>query len=252
MTDAIVENVLHDIAAPLADFLGLYLPKLGDDWWYSRVCPFIPSFIQDRSSKDNLHTLDTAALLKVFSKNWDELKTLARLDFIQLNYLREAQTIRNTWAHQSANEQISEDIIDRHLDTLCRLCQGINASPELIKKIKQARIDYFMSVNGCQRNPETSSNTSPETIKPEVKEISKETSSQIKLVRLISKPELIGTVIDVSTTGKEPRYSVFINGKIQQWYQSQIEEVSISDEIKPVSLNEFEAHLNARQLQNPN
>ena len=241
---SVVQKLLHEIAEPVASFLEKYLPRIRSDWWYSCVVPALPEFMQQTAQKDNLKALDTAALLKVFSKNWEKLRPLAQLEFVHLNYLKEAQTIRNRWAHPPANGYISDDDVERDLDTLRRLCIGIKADEEFVNHIAQTRNELIDS------RYKSVSETKTPSVEPVVEKISE--IQMGTLISLISKPEEKAPVIKIITTGNEPKYTVYLNGKYVTWYHSQIKVVTETSEQKTVSLDDFNAYLTATQLKNPN
>jgi ATP-dependent helicase HepA len=91
----------------LEGFLSAHLPKLTGDWWQKHVIDCL-SFQQQRHAQErgctSLRDLDFAALLRVLDQNWFELSSALFLPKEARNWIKELQTVRNKWAHQSAQD----------------------------------------------------------------------------------------------------------------------------------------------------
>jgi ATP-dependent helicase HepA len=73
-----------------------------------------------------------------------------------------------------------------------------------------------------------------------------------QVVFLKSKPEIKGAVVSVTSGEPENRYNVFIDGKIQILYASQIQAEKYNDEkFSLLSYKKFQAYLTSLQIQNP-
>ncbi|HJJ30217.1 MAG TPA: Swt1 family HEPN domain-containing protein, partial [Methanocorpusculum sp.] len=133
-------QLLNRSAKPLADFLGEYLPEVDEDWWNYLVLNSLSDFARRNVGSDNgsLYDLDIATLLKVFDANWHSLSSVIKLDYVLRNYIKEMQSIRNKWAHQTL-DGIPDEIIERHLSTLYLLCKEINADEAFLSEINDAR-----------------------------------------------------------------------------------------------------------------
>lgn len=72
-----------------------------------------------------------------------------------------------------------------------------------------------------------------------------------QVVCLRSNPATTGAVINVHPGHPEPRYSVFQNGSITTYYESQIRAADIVNGLDVISIAEFDAHLSALQIRHP-
>lgn len=73
-----------------------------------------------------------------------------------------------------------------------------------------------------------------------------------QIVCLVSNPSLKGAVIKVLPGFPEPRVEVFVNGKTQTFYASQLQaEKETGDDFRFLSCDTFHAHLTALQIRHP-
>lgn len=251
VSDTSIIQLLNRAAKPLADFLGENLPEVDEDWWNYLVLNSLPDYAKRNVDPENgsLYDLDIAALLKVFDANWSSLSSVKKLNYVLRNYIKEMQSIRNDWAHQTL-DGIPDEKIERHLSTLYLLCKEINADEAFLSEINDARTIILSKALGVPLSPEiTERKTQKEKNNPDN---ARSIISVGTLIRIKTNPSQQGVVMGVSTGGKEPRYNIFINNKNQQYYHSQIEAVQIREENTSVSLDEFNAYLTATQISNPN
>jgi ATP-dependent helicase HepA len=122
----------------LARFLELKLPSCSDDWWQSHVINKL-SFHQQRIASErrqsSLQQFDLAALLRIFDQNWFELSDRFALPREGRNWIKELQTIRNKWAHLSAEDTPPTEVY-RDADTLGRLLRLIGAGHQSIETVE--------------------------------------------------------------------------------------------------------------------
>jgi len=120
----------------LAGFLNEKLPALSPDWWLRHVVERL-SFQQQRMVQGrglkSMQQLDFAALLRVLDQDWYELSGAHGLPREVRTWVRELQTVRNKWAHLSA-ETMPESELYRDADTLGRLMAAIGAAPTLLEE----------------------------------------------------------------------------------------------------------------------
>ena len=112
-------------ASELERFLGAQLPALSSEWWRCRVFDRL-SFQQQRFADERKQTelkdLDFAALLRVVDQNWQDLAERCSLPKEGRSWLKELQSVRNKWAHQSAQEAPRSEV-----DTLGKVLAMIGA-----------------------------------------------------------------------------------------------------------------------------
>ena len=135
---------MHDLiriaTKEIADFLSTHLPALDSQWWTTRVedhlsYPQQQRVLERRLTK--LEQLDFSALLRILDKNWYELSRAANLPREGRNWVKELQTVRNTWAHEPA-EPVAIDDVFRDVDTLRRCLAILDAKRESLAVVEAA------------------------------------------------------------------------------------------------------------------
>lgn len=239
----LVHPVLGDVAILIAAVLQRELPQLGQDWWKSNVVDRL-SIQQQRLVNerrvDSLSGLDLAGLLRVFDQNWNPLGYRLNLDQQARNWLKEAQGIRNRWAHLPPGGLRSEDAY-RDIDTLYRLLGVLGAD--------QATLDRAQAERG-----RVLEELAP---RPKDKEVDLQTGqpqggiSKGTVVRLRARPDITGAVLDVLPGDPEARYTVFHGGEVATYYESQVEPIVLRQVRKSVEPDALHAALTATQLRHP-
>ncbi len=238
-----MHQILGDVAAAIAAVLQRELPQLGPDWWQSNVVDRL-SIQQQRLVNErrveSLSGLDLAGLLRVFDQNWNPLGYRLNLDQQARNWLKEAQGIRNRWAHLPPGGLRSEDAY-RDIDTLYRLFGVLGAD--------QATLDRAEAERG-----RVLEELAP---RPKDKEVALQTGqpqggiSKGTVVRLRARPDITGAVLDVLPGDPEARYTVFHGGEVATYYESQVEPIVQRPVRKSVEPDALHAALTATQLRHP-
>lgn len=238
-----MHQILGDVAAAIAAVLQRELPQLGQDWWQSNVVDRL-SIQQQRLVNerrvDSLSGLDLAGLLRVFDQNWNPLGYRLNLDQQARNWLKEAQGIRNRWAHLPPGGLRFEDAY-RDIDTLYRLLGALGAD--------QATLDRAQAERG-----HVLEELAP---RPKDKEVDLQTGqpqggiSKGTVVRLRARPDITGAVLDVLPGDPEARYTVFHGGEVATYYESQVEPIVLRPVRKSVEPDALHAALTATQLRHP-
>ncbi len=126
----------------LKRFLSKHLPTMSDDWWEKHVLDKL-TFPQQRQVQEQgysrLRQLDLAALLRVFDQNWFDLQDNLKLPREGRNWVKELQTMRNRWAHQSIEETSANDQY-RDADTLVRLLDLLDAEEGSRATVERAKL----------------------------------------------------------------------------------------------------------------
>lgn len=132
-----MNELIRIATAELARFLAATLPALSPDWWTRHVVERLSfqqqRLVQERGLK-SLQQLDFAALVRVLDQNWYELSSAQGLPREGRTWVRELQTVRNKWAHLSA-EAMPESELYRDADTLARLMAAIGVAQPLLDEI---------------------------------------------------------------------------------------------------------------------
>jgi superfamily II DNA or RNA helicase len=264
----VVNQLLRTATIELASFLSRHLPSLADDWWTATVIDRL-SFQQQRIVSERgfatLEQLDFAALIRVFDQNWYELSQHFGLPKEGRHWVKELQSVRNKWAHLSA-QAISPGEIFRDADTFNRLLEMIEASPAAIEQAEQVKASAVARMAKTDNRsdegmPKLSATDRPleETAeggdRRSDEERPKKTSLfQVgELVSLRSDTNTVVPIIDVIPGGAECSYSVFQDNKRVSYFESQLLKVDerAEEEITQVSASQLHAHLTSRQLLSP-
>ena len=215
-------NQLIRIATPdLATFLRSRLPELSPNWWQTYVVDRL-SFHQQRMVQErgyeSIQQLDFAALLRVLDQNWNELSNVLNLPREGRTLVKELQTVRNKWAHLSA-ESMSPDDIYRDADTLGRLFLMIGAPKSSLDSIEATKLEALGAMASAKiRSFDDLSLTKKNTVA--------EFALPFRvgdLVALRSNPVIILPVIEVIPGSGECRYRVFQNNSKVTYYESQLQ-----------------------------
>lgn len=235
----------------IARFLEEKMPSISDAWWERHVIDRL-SFQQQRVVKELGHTslrqLDFAALLRVLDQNWYELSNGSNLPREARNWIKELQTVRNKWAHLSA-EVMPPSEIYRDADTLGRLLQLIGASAasvEIVAGIKDRALASMASKATAAAINENDEKPIPAPAQ----------AAQLfqvgQLVSLRSEPQIQLPVLEVVPGGAECRYRVFQGHAKVTYYESQLQaEAEVADDEQLISANEFHARMTASKLLSP-
>ncbi len=242
--DINLNNILFKLTNSLADFLGKILPGCGEDWWNKTVLEVLSYQQKQRIDQQNIKSLaalDIAALLRVMDQNWYQLSS--RYNWLQENrhYLKEMQTVRNRWAHQSGEGFLTEDIY-RDADTAQRFAAVIGADESMIEEIRVYKLNLLNKANP------------PKSEVVEVIGVS-ENSSGFKpgqLVKVRSNPDLQGAVMSVISGTPEDRYDVFLSTGRKTFYESQlINAEKPESELELLKSECFHAYISSQQIIHP-
>ncbi len=238
MNKEALDVLSHQLIALLAEAL----PRLSADWWRDQVVDKLTyqqqGFIQSARIV-RLEQLDLAALLRILDQNWHEIAVSRALPVAVRNWVKEAQTLRNRWAHAPTQGIPMEDEY-RDLDTIERLAQALGAPDtdlEPLRGMKSAAM-AALAVN----SPAVSLPPAPE---------SSDIFKPGTVIRLKAKSSITGAIIAHLPSDPEDRYQVFHDGTITTYYASQLETAAATparDSVKPEALH---AALSALQLRHP-
>ncbi|OGS96332.1 MAG: helicase, partial [Gallionellales bacterium RBG_16_56_9] len=233
------------------------MPQLSASWWERHVLDVLTYQQQERvkqSHIDDLSGLDLAALLRVLDQNWYELSSRFNWPKEGRNWLKEAQTIRNRWAHATAAETEPHDVY-RDADTLERLARmlGISGATQTqLADYKRQQLTRF------SHSVIPAASLLPTPVASAVAALPQATVTQDgfapgQLVRLKSNRDKIFPVLSaLPNFGGERRYSVFENSKPTNYYESQLESIpDVQDERTPLPLAEFHTRLTSLLLTAP-
>ena len=239
-----VQKLLDAFGEALCQFLTETLPRIEVEWW--KLCVVDRLTFQQQSfvratGTTTLAGLDVAALMRVLDQNWHEIAPLRNLTPIGRTWLKEAQTIRNRWAHAPTGGLVPNDTY-RDLDTMERLLTVIGARAEVVESIRREKTDLLQTLGGTGSRPADAPQptTDDRALRPGT------------VVRLKAKPAVTGAIIDHLPGAPEDRYVVFHDGTAATYYASQLEQADIpGSTTRLVQLSELNASLTACQLLHP-
>ncbi len=256
-----MNELIHLATVELARFLADRLPEFTQDWWEKHVENRL-SFQQQRMVQerklDTLEQLDFAALLRVLDQNWFELS----LPREGRNWVKELQTVRNKWAHLSA-QAIAANEIYRDADTLGRVLEMLGAGEDTLKEIESTKINAINALaitDGDKEAQDTEitdieidkkSNSTP-AIDPVLVDAEATIFQVGDLVALRSNQTIILPVIEVIPSDTENRYRVFQDNKKVTYYESQLRVPDEKEEeLTCLDVEDLNAYLTSLQLLSP-
>lgn len=234
---------LADVAATIAAVLQRELPQLGPDWWQSNVVDRLSIQQQRLVNERHVETLsglDLSGLLRVFDQNWNHLGHRLNLDQQSRNWLKEAQGIRNRWAHLPPGGLRSDDAY-RDIDTLYRLLGVLGADQAALDRAQAERERVLGELAPRAKDKEVALQAGQHQVG-----IPKGT-----VVRLRARPDITGAVLDVLPGDPEVRYIVFHGGDVATYYESQVESIVLKPKRRTVEPEALHASLTATQLRHP-
>src|SRR5439155_271014 len=102
----------------------------------------------------SLRDLDFAALLRVLDQNWLELSSALSLPKEARNWVKELQTVRNKWAHQSAQDVPPSEMY-RDADTLERVLTIVGATREVLSLVEATKTEALTQLSGDKHSQPT-------------------------------------------------------------------------------------------------
>lgn len=233
-----MENYLNQLATITRTFLAANLQLDHPDYWQRNVVDRLTysqkAHLLELGASADIDSLDLAALLRVLDQHWLELKHSGKVSYEGRNYLKEAQAIRNRYAHRSAGETPVQDLY-RDLDTVQRLATELGASSDFLEELAQRRDDIMHPPLDA-----SSSQKATRLIPPGSR------------VQLIADPSIIGVVTKVVDDLNETRLEVFGgDGRTRTLYVTQVELIPDQEEAPKVRSDDLRAMLTATQLAHP-
>ena len=230
------------LAESIATWLKKRLPTITNKWWDDLVISSLTDMQKlNTTVRNDLGSLDLAALLRVVVCNW---YSLASIEFLNDSYkykTKDMIKIRNDWAHFTTQLMDKKRIIE-DLEVIQRLLEFYGGSSEKINAIEQ----FILSLNSG-----TFIDYHDAAVKEEIAPIEITETKQIGLgsmVCLVADKTRMGSVVKID--GR--KYTVFFGVKDQQvFYEEQIEIVADEVEDKQIKLADLHIALTAHQINNP-
>jgi len=142
MTRALVQDEFRTLSDVARAFLHSNLDTTASDWWNRDVVANL-SYQQQATARErgwtDFNDLDLAALLRVIDRNWDTFRRRNVVSYEARNWLKEASSIRNRWAHESTSRAPRPEDAYRDLDTVARLAEALHAPADIVLGLKESR-----------------------------------------------------------------------------------------------------------------
>jgi len=258
-----MHELIRAATPELARFLHAELPALSADWWQKHVVERL-SFQQQRMVQErgykNLQQLDFAALLRVLDQNWHDLSNTLNLPREGRTWVKELQTVRNKWAHLSAEEMPASEVY-RDADTLGRFLMMIGATQASLDAVEAGKATAVAAMANAKSRtndvPAAVGNESaPFQVENETLQPANPSPGSLfrvgDLVALRSNPATVLPVIEVIPGGGECRYRVFQNNAKATYYESQLQAPAVAaDQRRMVTAQELQAHLTSIHILSP-
>lgn len=237
---------LATLASLMRRFLERELPALGLNWWDQGVLAkltYQQRSLADENDWSRLAELDVAAILRITDQNWELFRQKNLVKWDDRNWLKEAFSIRNRWAHDAPGRVPSPDRAYRDLDTLALLASALDPGSSEAEQLLIARSAALKTIAPAVSAVATNSGHTPETA-------SVSDFAPGVTVRVKARPELTGAVIQVDSSGSQLRLTVFHGPMTQSYYESQVELVKTKSS-EHLGAEELKARLTAAHVLHP-
>ncbi len=246
-----VNSFLHEAAVSLVGWLNDLLPRVTKDWWDDCVLPSL-SYTQREMAVSRgftkLADFDLAALLRITNKSWYDMRTVAYLPTKEREVVREMMSVRNNWAHCSA-ELPGKDTILHDLNTIAAFIGQFGGSQAICREIGEF-ISYIEQPDSVPTFPQKEETGAIQEAEQKDKNVPGEIREN-SLVYLVGSPETKGIVVSMKNLGTITQYEVFVNNALQRYFTGQIALVQESAGYNWVGISEVQSYLTAYQINNP-
>ena len=246
-----ITEYMHLSTSELSKWLGRVLPAaLGNDWWKAGVLGKLSYNQQEIVSANNIKTLaelDLSALLRVTDKNWYSIQGRYFLNNSDRVIIQRMFGVRNNWAHAPTMPP-DTNVIVSDLKTLEDFLGFVEVGREKLW-------EFGRLLNDVKSNGLTDVVPAPKVksvITPDPAPVTSETEiSANSIVHLVSDRNTKGMVVGIDKVGATLRYKVFIDGKVREFFEGQIELEKLTDALNFSSIAEIQRILTAYQIRKP-
>lgn len=255
-----MDDLIRVTTTELVHFLEANIPPLATDWWQSNVVDRL-TFQQQRVASERglrtLQQLDFAALLRVLDQNWYELSRSLNLPREGRNWVKELQSVRNKWAHLSAEAMPASEVY-RDADTVGRLLVMIGAAHSSLESVETAKSAALATIAGIKNLATGDAATQQPAVNKRMESANAPPVSGAPLfkvgdlVALRSDPSILLPIVEVVSGGAECRYRVFQNNAKLTYYESQLQAAPVvAEEREILAVRKLHAHLTSLQILSP-
>jgi hypothetical protein len=247
-----IAEIQHICAVELPKWLEGCLPKIyGEQWWNKGVVERLSDEQRQRTdinSEAEIHNLDLAALLRVLSRNRNDLLGRGYIRSRDRTTIDKMFEVRNRWAHLSSNTLAQETILSDLKVTVNLLAILTSEKDTRCRDIE--KFARTLSVEGITEAPVAIE--SPIATDMPIPSEPPGIIEQHSVVRLKSDPDVKGMVSSISTIDGKKKYEVFVDGETKTFYEGQIERVATTAaKAKTVTIAELLHALTAFRINKP-
>jgi superfamily II DNA or RNA helicase len=214
---------LRECAVSIVDWVKpMFLKQSPQDWWDIFIIANLTDFQKSHidASTPNLDQLDLSSLIRITLQSWNQLANQFDMKSTDRTLLFNLREVRNEWAH-CGNQFPDDDQIEFALNSIKRALKRFGKSNDkLIDEINQLQNQIRLQTEKKPKSeiPFWSVNT-PKTSRPEAIPNS---LILMDLVALKVDPTARGIITNIQDKAGVTVYSVFINGKNQDYYSEQL------------------------------
>lgn len=245
-----MNDYLHNAARVLSQWLVKMLPLSGDNWWEDCVISNLSFNQRELAEKKNityLEEFDLAALLRIADKSWYTMRSYSYLPNSERECIRDMFSVRNNWAHISA-ELPGKDSIIHDVEILIRFFEQMHDG-EAVEELHRFKNTVEMPEPAAVKADPPAMPSKPGTT-PAVDK--KDNLIEEKsLVYIVGDPDQKGMVFSVSSLGGTKKYEVFIDGTLKTFYEGQIALAADHPDYEWVDSDTMRSYLTAYQINNP-
>lgn len=247
-----INSFLHEATVSLSAWLGDILPRVSSSWWEDCVMKSLSFSRREKAINGNYNKLqdfDLAALLRIANKSWYDMRTISFLPTGEREVIRDMISVRNNWAHCSA-ELPGKDTIINDLITIEALIRQTGGDNTVCDEIEAFRREVEMPDSIAVSHWETRKEPSRESNSQETNSDNK-TIGLNSLVYLVGSPETRGVVLSKNDMGSIVKYEVFLNNTVHVYYSGQIALVEETVGYQWMDIETVRSSLVAYQINNP-
>ena len=254
MDTAVVNSKMNEfmfrLRQQIGSWLAVKLPKITEDWWQELVLHNLSVLQRDavlREGITEINGLDLAALLRVVDRNWFVITSSFYVNSKEREKIHDMQQIRNDWAHITPGD-ITKDKVLHDVNIIIELMQAFDASMQDTLDIESFVMDVEDDQEIVASKPQVIHKTTVSVMSSEAGvDADNEGIGIGSVVTLVSDPSVVGAVIGINGN----RYTVLVNGAVQNYFQEQIQLEKKKTAEEYLSLKEVRAALTAYQINNP-
>lgn len=242
-----MQTYLRSAQKELCVWLQGMLPRVRNDWWQFCVIDNL-SIVQAQHAVDNeyskLEDLDLAALLRVTTRSWYDMRSFAYLPTSDRQCTKDMIKVRNNWSHLSGSI-VDKDVVLQDLETVHNFFKNVISTSKYLQDIEEFK-KVIEETDFSKVSEEFS-----ETISVPERKSDTGCIQEMDQVYLNGDPDKRGVVLKVSEVAGTRRYVVFVDNTQNIFYEGQIQKIDASPSYNWVDLETLQSNLTAYEINHP-